>query len=810
MAQHWYEPHRLTENKTRQNMFKLNLKIALRNILKNRVSSFINVTGLAIGLAASLMLLLYVSYELNFDKHSKDSDHVYIAMSNVKDESGKIAVTFDGTPTAFSPVVKQGIPEVRYISKMNYGAKRLIAYGENTFKKQAKFAEPDLLKIYDYEFIAGNPTTALTQPKSVILTESTAKTLFGTNQALNKSVKFENQEDLTVTGVIKDLPENSSNKFDFLMPWSFYEMVNENARDLNWSNYSYITLLMLRPDADVNLVNQKLSNLVKRYQDIKFSQPQFLFPLSKLHLHGKFEAGKSVGGAIEQVWLFIGLAFGILMIACVNFMNMATAKSERRSKEVGIKKTIGATRGSLIAQFLIESVLLSLFSIVIALALVEAFLPSFNSLLNIKMEITYFNIYYWAVLLGIVLLTGLVAGSYPAFYLSSFNPVQALRKKVSASGLFSISIRQLLIIGQFCFTVLLIISTLVIYKQIQYIKDKPLGSDVNTLVEMPQDGMLVQKYDLLKTRLLASGAVTSLCQSSESLIHHNSFFKNAEWPGSTPAQRNIMFNRVATTYDFIKTNGLKLLSGRDFSRQHASDSVAVLVSASAVKTMELKTPIGTSIRIGGQDKTIIGVFEDYVWDSPYKSSTPLFIYFNKENTGTITMRLNPENNLHQNIETITKISKELNPSYPVELRFTNEVYEMTMEKEQRLGALSNIFGGLAIFVSCLGLYALVAFSAAQRTKEFGIRKVLGASVTNLMQLLSWSFLKLICIAIFITVPFAYYMMNKWLQNFEYHTNISWWLIAAASAGTLAIALMTLSYQAYKSAISNPSEALKYE
>ncbi|MGY0038068.1 ABC transporter permease [Pedobacter sp. NJ-S-72] len=346
--------------------------------------------------------------------------------------------------------------------------------------------------------------------------------------------------------------------------------------------------------------------------------------------------------------------------------------------------------------------------------MVEAFLPFLNNLLNINMVINYFNFYNWLGLIAIILITGLAAGSYPAFYLSSFEPIQTLRKKATGRAFLSISLRQVLIIGQFCFTVLLIISTLVIYKQIQYIKDRPLGADVNALIEMPQDGALQGKYELLKTRLVNSGAVSDMYQSSQSLVHHSSFFTNMEWPGSTPAELNVLFNRVGTTYDFIKTNGLKLTSGRDFSDKYASDTAAVLISRSAVKTMSLKEPLGTTIRFSGTTRKIIGVFEDYVWDSPYKSNTPLVVYFSKEHTGTVTMRLNTANSTQHNIELITKITKEINPAYPVELTFTNTVYEDLLAKERKLGVLSNVFGGLAVFVpvwDCTASLLLVPHNA---------------------------------------------------------------------------------------------------
>ncbi|MFC4211185.1 ABC transporter permease [Pedobacter lithocola] len=792
-------------------MFELNLKIALRNLWKNKTSSFINVIGLAIGLAACLMLLLYVSYEWNFDKQAKNSANVYMAMTNVPGEGNKISGTFYGSTTALGPLLKQGLPEAKYVVRMNYGEKSLIANGQNSFKKDSKFAEPDILKMYDYQFISGDPKTALQNPLSVILTKSTAKTLFGSTDVLNKTVRYQDKQNLTITGVIEDLPENSSNKFDFLMPWSFYEIVDANAKDLNWNNYSFVTMAVLNPDANIDLVNRKVEALVKaNTPQNPQSQPHFLYQASKLHLFGKFENGKNVGGDIEQIWLFMALAFGILLIACINFMNMATAKSEKRAKEVGIKKTIGANRTSLIFQFLTESMVLTLVAVVLAIALLEVSLPAFNQLLNINLGISYFNAASWFGILGIVLATGLIAGSYPAFYLSAFNPIQTLKRKIKSKAILSVSLRQVLVVGQFCFAIILIISTLVIYRQIQYIKNKPVGFDVNALVEIPQDGELKTKFDLFKTEMLKSGAVTSMYQSSVSLSHHGRNFMDMKWDGMTKPVNTVMFNQVATSYDFIKTNGIKLIQGRDFSKKFASDTSGVMVSASAVKVFGYKNPIGKKITIFGTNATIIGVFDDYVWDSPYKSNNPQVVYLTTGQTGTITMRLNNANNLQSNIETINRITKSFNPSYPTEVTFINSLYQEKYKSEKTLGILSNLFGGLAIFVSCLGLFGLVAYSAEQRTKEFGVRKVLGASVANLMQLLSLSFIKMIGVAIVIAIPISYYAMGKWLNNFEFHTEITWWIMPLAAIGTLLMALITVSFQAYKTAKANPVDALKYE
>jgi len=792
-------------------MFKLNIKIALRNLWKNKTSSFINVIGLSIGLAACLMLLLYVTYELNFDKQAKNWRNVYMAMTNVPGEGNKIANTFYGSTTALGPLLKQNLPEVAYVARMDYGRKGLITNGENSYKKDSKFAEPDILKMYDYQFVYGNAKTALSNPFSVILTESTAKILFGTTAVLNKSVRYQDRENLTITGVIKDLPENSSNRFDFLMPWSFYEIVDESAKDLNWNNYSFVTMVLLKDGANIDLVNRKIDALVKaNVPQNSQSQPHFLYQASKLHLYNKFENGVNVGGDIEQIWLFTGLAFGILLIACINFMNMATAKSEKRAKEVGIKKTIGANRSSLIFLFLTESMVLTFLAVVVAIAFLEISLPTFSKLLAINLSISYFDASSWIGILGIVIATGLIAGSYPAFYLSAFNPIQTLKRKVTAKGFFTISLRQVLVVGQFSFAIILIISTLVIYRQIQFIKNRPVGFDVNALVEIPQDGELKTKFELLKAEMLESGAVTSMYQSSVGLSHRGRNFMDIKWDGMTKPENTIMFNQVATTYDFIKTNGIKLLQGRDFSKQFASDTNALIVSASAVKVFGYKNPIGKKVNLFGTNAYIIGVFDDYVWDSPYKSNNPQVIFLNPKQTGTITMRLNNANSLQSNVETISRIIKTINPSYPVEINFIDDIYQAKYKSEKTLGILSNLFGGLAIFVSCLGLYGLVAYSAEQRTKEFGVRKVLGATLFNLMQLLSLSFVKMIVVSLVIAIPLSYYLMNIWLNKFEFHTEISWWIIPIAGFGTLLMALFTISFQAYKSATANPVEALKYE
>ena len=790
-------------------MFKLNLKIALRNIWKNKTSSFINISGLAIGLAACLLLLLYVAYEWNYDRQTRDPENTYKVIVNNMGPNGEVAGTMGATPNPIAPLFKLQYPEVKAASRLDDKGKRLIAHGMNILKRTACFADPDILDIYEYKFVSGNAAHAMAAPYSVIVTESTAMDLFGTTDVLDRAIRFDDIAELKITGVIKDLSKNTSVYFDFLMPWSLNEALNTWIKEPAWGNFNYRTIVRMAPNTDIQKFNANVRDFMHRHNK-DMDEQLWLFPLGKLHLYDKFVNGKSVGGQIEQLRLFMGLALGILLIACVNFMNMATAKSEKRAKEVGIKKTIGATRKSLVGQFLMESLVLTVLSSILAIVLIEICIPLFNNLLDTSLKINYSSSIIWLGITAVVLVTGLVSGSYPAFYLSSFNPVQILRKRNRHQGMLNINLRQILVVGQFSFAVILIITTAVIYKQIQYLKNRPIGYKVNELVQIQQEGELYGKFDVLKERLLRSGAVQSLYQSSGTIANQTSSFWEMEWKGSTEADKKIVFSQLATTYDFIETTGLKLIAGRDFSRKFASDSSAVLINQTAAKVMNLADPIGQTVMYHGNKSTIVGVFEDFIQGAPSARETPLLVAFTKGWGGTITMRLNPANTLSSNLRTIQNVVKDVNPSYPVEIKFVDALYADKLKEQQIMGLLSNLFGGLAIFISCLGLFGLAAYSAEQRTKEIGVRKILGASVSSLMQLLSFSFLKMVGFAVVIAIPIATYMMNNWLTGFEFHTEISWLIILLTAIATLLIALLTVSYQAYKAANANPVDALKYE
>ena len=790
-------------------MFRLNLKIALRNLWRNKISSVINIVGLALGLASCLLLLLYVNYEWNFDRGFKGIDKVYQVLINFQDASGKISSTGGAPGNGVDGAIRKRVPEIDAVTRITGGGSTLIANGRTSFKKVGVFADPELLKIFNYEFIAGNPATALDVPNSVVVTEQTAKLLFGEVNVLNKSIKYKNERDLTITGVIKDFPGNTSIKFDYILPWSFFESINENARIWSWASFSWAVMVRVNDPSKVDLINSKIKGIFnERTTDTKGEN--FLFPFAKVHLYGKFVNGKNVGGDIERIYLFIGLAFGILLIACINFMNMATAKSERRAKEVGIKKTIGATRASLVVQFLTEAMVLTLGSVLVAVTVVELTLPMFNNLLGTEISLDYGNIWYWLVIFGVLSITTLLSGLYPALFLSAFNPVQTLKRKTARAKSIPVNLRQVLVVGQFCFAIMLIIATLVIYKQVGFIKNRPIGYQANLMVEMPQEGELSRKFEVFKSDVLKTGAVTAVNQASGSLSSVSNWFSGFEWPNRAPGGQDIVFNRLETTYDFVKTSGVELVAGRDFSKDFASDTAGILLSSSAVKVMNLQSPLGTMVKLHGRDLKVIGVFKDFIWDSPYQAEKPMVINFNRDAGFNINMRLNPANSLSRNLELISAVARRLNPVFPVDIKFVDNLYAQKMQSEKILGILANLFGGIAIFISCMGLYGLVAYSAEQRTKEFGVRRVLGASVASIMRLLSLSFLKMVFVAACIGVPIAYYLMTKWLVNFEFRTTVSLSIIFISILGTAIIAFLTVSFQAYKAAKANPVNALKSE
>jgi putative ABC transport system permease protein len=588
-----------------------------------------------------------------------------------------------------------------------------------------------------------------------------------------------------------------------------FEDTNAWAKDSTWGSNFARTVVQLKDPSALTRANVIMKNMVGRHNDGNKNQ-LFLYPFSKIHLYSEFVEGKPVGGMIDQMKLFITLAICILLVACVNFMNLSTARSEERAKEVGIRKAIGSSRSSLVSQFITESVILSLLSTVVAMLIVILSLPYFNTLLGIQLVLPYSNVFTWVSIVCIGLFTGILAGSYPAFYLSAFEPIKVL-KGMFKGGSSAVPLRKVLVVVQFSFAVFLITATICIYRQIKFIQEKSTGFDKNNLVEVPIEGDLGKNVDVLLNQLKTDGVITNGSVFSQSITESGTNTWGITWPGKRDDQ-TILFDVFRAGNDFTKTAGVKLLEGREFSPAYPADTAGktVMINESAAKVMNLKTPVGSLIKWGDTEVTIVGVYKDFVWGSPYEKTPPMATLYTANNGTTIDMRLNPNKSISANIEAINKALKTYNPAYPPTVKFVDSDFEKKFKNEQLLATLSNLFGGLAIIISCLGLFGLAAYAAEQRVKEIGVRKVLGATVVNLATLLSKDFLKLVAIAIVIAIPASIWLLNKWLQKFEYRITLSWWMLAAAGLITVFIAIITVSYQAIKAAVANPVKSLRSE
>jgi len=786
-------------------MFKLNLKIALRNLWRNKGFTLINLGGLAIGLASCMILLLYVAYEYGYDKQFTDYDKTYVLYNNQKTASETFS--FMAFPGQLRDEIKDKVPGIAKVSRLSYAEQMLISYNHNNFKKNAIFSDPDFMKMFDYKVLKGDKNTMLNSVDGVVLTETLAKNLFGNEDPLNKTVKLDEKENLRVEAVIEDSPKNSTIHLDYIMSWKLYEKLNPWTKESGWGNNYCMLFVQLQDNSFFDRANSQMKGMIKAHDKEANGEP-FMHPLSKWHLYDKFENGKNVGGKIDQLRIFFLLAFCILLIACVNFMNLSTAKSEKRAREVGVRKAIGSSRNNLVGQFMFESVLLTTLSMLLAFVLIEISLPYFNNLLGITLDINYSDYKFWTVFLGLTLLTAFIAGSYPAFYLSSFDPVKVL-KGFKISGGSTLSIRKFLVVFQFVFAACLIVCTAVIYQQLNYIKNKPIGYNRTNLVQISTEGEFSkkEKREILKDELLKSGAITASTEYSMSLTSGGNNTYGISWPGKNEKDK-ILVNFRFTNLDLTKTTGMEILQGRDFSKDFA-DTANVIVNEALVKVMGMKDPVGKMIT-WDQPLRIIGVVKDYVMESPYQKAAPLLIAQNPGRATTIIMRLNDKNNITTSINKINEAVKRLNPSYPTEIRFVDDNFERKFRDEKLLGTLSNWFGGFAIFISCLGLLGLALFMAEQRKKEISIRKVLGASTANILTLLNKDFIKLVAIANVIAFPLAYIIINKWLSGYEYRISVSALPFIAAISLSVIIAILTVSIQSVKVAKANPVDALKYE
>lgn len=788
-------------------MIKNYFKTAWRNLVKNKLYSIINIGGLAIGMTVSFMLLLYVYNEFSFDKFNTNNDRLYQIFRN-QPSNGEIN-TGTATPEPLAPALQKDLPEIEKTARANWPYDVLINYKNKAIKLSTMSADASLFDMFSFDFIYGNRNSALSDISAIVLTQSGAKALFGNINPVGQIIKFDNKYPLKVSAVIKDNPQNSTFQFKALISWKTLESQQQWIKGSGWGNYSYLTYVLLKPHASLNAVNLKVKNIIAAYDLINKDNKLFLYPFARTHLYSDFKNGVNVGGSIESVRLFLFLAIGILIIACINFMNLSTARSERRAREVGVRKAVGAKRFAIIQQFMSESILMAFMALLLSMILIGLLLPVFNNIINIKLELPYNNLWAWLAALGITIFTGLVAGSYPALFLSSFNPVKVLKGQLITTKT-TVRPRQVLVVVQFTFATCLVLSSIFIYKQVNYIKDRPVGYEQNSLIEIPVEGSLLTKFESFRQDALDAGAITDGALTSGSLSNDQSSSWGVNWPGQLPGEDKLPIDQIAVTYHFINTYGLKLAQGRDMDIGRPADSTAIILNEAAVKMMRLKQPLGQSIKWQGKQRTVVGIVENFVWGSPYEPVKPAIIGFMKDWIGNIGLKLNPKAAVSKSLATLQAIYKKYNPEYPFEYKFIDESFNKKFKNERLLGTMAAGFTCLAIIISCLGLFGLASFSAEQRRKEIGIRKVLGASTGNLWFKLSQEFIKLVIISFVIGSIISWYNIEQWLAKYTYHTALSIWVFAATMFVSLLICLITVSWQAIKAAWVNPVKSLRSE
>ena len=786
-------------------MFKNYFKIAWRNLRKNKTTSFINLFGLAIGMAGVILIGTWVQNELSFEQFHADNDNLY-KVWNRSAGPGEIG-TWDVTSGPLGKALEKDFPEVKNTSRIYWSTDRLFNYADKNIKAKGNEVDKPFLSMFTFPLLQGDPNHALDDIHSIVLTENLAKNIFGKEDPLNKIVKLDNKENYKITGVLKNLPNNTEFQFEYLI--SLTPDAGRFYGGESWETNTFYTYVLLQPNTNIGQFNDKIKKEIVRYSP-EAQTEIFLHPMSKWHLYSRFENGKVAGGRIEIVHLLMLIGGLILLIACINFMNLSTAQSQKRAKEVGVRKVIGAGKGGLISQFLCESILVAFMAGVLALGIVQLFLPSFNQLIEKSLSINYANPLLWISLIGFVLFTGLLAGSYPAFFLSSFKPVSVLKGSFKgAQNLFNP--RKILVVLQFSVAIVLVISTLVIYKQIQFVQNRDNGYNVKNLVEVPIEGDVEKNYDLIKTELINSGAVTAMSKTGFGVTLDASYGAGFNWDGMDKALENLNFSIYRSGGDFIKTMGMKLEIGRDIDFTHyPGDSSSVMINEMAVEKMGMKDPVGKIIRSGDKPLTIVGVFKDFIIGSPYKEVRPMLVRgYDKWNFNTV-LRLNEHNSITKNLNTAQNIFKKYNSAYPFTYQFVDQEYAQKFKDEKQTGSLAGLFAGLTIFISCLGLFGLAAFMAENRSKEIGIRKVLGANVTGIIKLLSREFVLLVTISIGIAVPVGWWAMNKWLEDFTYRINIGWQVFAITGVMAIVIALLAVSFHAVKASIANPVKSLRAE
>jgi putative ABC transport system permease protein len=777
------------------------LKIAWRNFWKNKGYSFINIIGLAMGLVCSILISLWIQNERSYDQFHKNGAQLYRVMANL---NWGTESTGPYVPAPLNEILKKDLPEIKYAATIS-DDEILLNAGNNRFKEKGSYVTPDFLHMFSFPLLKGNASTVLNKNNGIVITERLSEKYFGHTDPIGKLIRVNNTDPFLVTGVIKDPPANSSLQFDWLISFDYYLKKNDWLN--GWGNYAVTMYAELQPGSSLGETNPKLLHFLQKGKDHSETKDElFLQPFREMYLNGNFSAGKPNGGRIDYVRLFSIIAIFVLLIACINFMNLSTARSAKRAREVGIRKVMGAERRVIIMQFLGESFLLTLFSVALALVITKLILPAFSSLMDKKLVLNFADGQFVFTILLITLVTGLVSGSYPAFFLSAFKPVQVLKSVILKSGGGN-RFRKGLVVFQFALSILLIIATVIISQQLNFIRHKNLGLDKEQLILVPNEGDYQNHADAYQFELLQSPGIAAVTNSGDNPLEINGTSGDLNWPGKPPKQATSI-SATWVGYDYLKTIGVPLVAGRDFSRTMA-DSNSYVINESAMRMMNMKDPVGKQVSFWSGKGSIIGVVKDFHLHSLHQSITPLILCLRPGNAAVFLVRTE-KGKTAEAITSLHKLAQKYNPAYPFEYHFMDELYEKAYNSEKIVGDLIRIFAVMAIVISCLGLFGLATFTAEQRTKEIGIRKVLGASVSGITALLSKEFLMLVMIAILIASPIAWWAANSWLDGFAYHVPLSWGVFALSGLMSVVIAFTTVSFQAIKAAMSNPIKGLRSE
>ncbi|WP_229204227.1 ABC transporter permease [Dyadobacter alkalitolerans] len=778
---------------------------ARRNLAKNKMYTAINVFGLALGMACALMIGLWVQDELSYNHFIPDAKTVFFVRTNSTNRNTGEIGTGEVTPGPLQDALSKDIPEIAAATKVNAWAELLVKVGEKSAKEKGYYATDDFFGIFEFPVLKGNPHMALAQTNQIVITEKMAAKYFPNTEALGKTLQLNNEKFYVVGAVLKDLPGNSTLKFSWVVNWKEQEQPWQKT----WGNSSFLTYVRLRQNTTQIQAEQSMKGIYKRYTDKENTTMPILQPITDVYLYGEYKMGKPVGGRIEYVRVFSVVAAFLLLIACINFMNLATARSATRAKEVGVRKVVGALRSSLIGQFLSESVLTSVLAVVLALAAVWFALPGFNQLFGKQLALNLASPALWAGIIALTMLTGLMAGSYPALFLSALRPIAILKGKIqfgNGPALF----RKILVTFQFSLSVFLIVGMLAVSKQMQYLRTKNLGLDRNNVIYLTLEGNLTnpEKMEAFRQEVMRQPAVASATATAMLPVNIQATSGDLSWPGKDPSlETNVTAMTVGA--DFVKTMNIKLVDGRDFRAGSAADSSAYLINEATARLMGEKNPVGKEIKFWKGTGRVIGLMKDFHMISLHQAITPLVLTYIPENSGYLLIKTQT-GKTKQALAELKNLARQFNPDYPFDYHFLDDEYENLYRSEQQVNTLVNYFGVLAILISCLGLFGLAAFTAEQRTKEIGVRKVLGASSANIVGLLSSDFLKLILIALVLASPLAWWALSSWLGTFAYHTGLSWWIFAISGVVTTSIALLTVSSQAIKAAWLNPVSALRTE